>query len=230
MTPASMSKRSDLKLHRIPLRLSNAYLIQRHNKGILIDAGSPGEADRILKRLQNFGVDQLEWVFITHAHYDHMGSAAEIKQATGAQVVIHADDADALAEGATILGEVRGRGHLTAWLLPMVEKINPVEPVEADVVFKNEQFVIPDPEIKIEAYHLPGHTLGSAGLFVDGTHLFAGDLISTTGTPHPQRFYAQDWEALRNSLMYIQELKPALSYPGHGPEALELEGLMRLRI
>jgi glyoxylase-like metal-dependent hydrolase (beta-lactamase superfamily II) len=179
--------------------------------------------------IQKLGVVELNWIFLTHAHYDHMGSTAKIKQATGAQVVIQEADAQALRKGRTILGEVRGRGHLSAWLLPFIERIHPVEPVEADVVF-GDQFTIPDTKFRIQAYHTPGHTLGSSGLLVENHHFFAGDLISTTGTPHPQRHYAQDWNALERSLKRIQALKPNLSYPGHGTRPLELAGLLRLKI
>jgi glyoxylase-like metal-dependent hydrolase (beta-lactamase superfamily II) len=216
-------------IHHIPLWLSNAFVIQNGNSGVLVDTGIPGEAERILAMIQKFGVVELNWIFLTHAHYDHMGSTAKVQEATGARVVIQEADAQALSEGRTTLGDVRGRGHLSAWLLPFIERINPVEPVEADLVF-NDQFYIPDSTIKIQAYHTPGHTLGSSGLLVEDHHFFAGDLISTTGTPHPQRYYAQDWNALNCSLKRIQALKPNLSYPGHGSRPLELEGLLRMKM
>jgi glyoxylase-like metal-dependent hydrolase (beta-lactamase superfamily II) len=229
MTSRPNSKDSDFKLHRIPLKLSNAFVIKRHEKGILVDAGVPGEAVRIIDTLEGLGVADLEWIFITHAHYDHMGSAAEIRRATGARVLIHEDDAEALAAGRTVLGEVRRHGHLAAWLLPVIEALNPVEAIQPDIAF-NAPFVIPDPTLRIEAYHIPGHTHGSAGLLLEGKHFFAGDLLSTTGNPHPQRIYAQDWNAVEKSLKNVQELKPAFSYPGHGPRPLDLKDLLRLRI
>ncbi|MGD2058185.1 MAG: MBL fold metallo-hydrolase [Anaerolineales bacterium] len=218
-----------IQVHRIGLKLSNAYLIQDRQKAILVDAGMPGEGKRILSRLREVGITELMWIYLTHAHYDHVGSTAEIRRATGAQVVIQEKDVEPLVAGKTLLGEVRGRGRISAWMLPLVERLMPVDPVEPDIVFQ-DRLSLPDFGTRIEALHLPGHTLGSSGLLVDDRLFFAGDLLSTTGVPHAQRFYAQDWEALEQSLKLVKDLGPGLSYPGHGPAPLDRQGLLGLQL
>jgi glyoxylase-like metal-dependent hydrolase (beta-lactamase superfamily II) len=222
-----MTVLSDLQIHRIPLRLSNAYLILAGKNSVLVDAGSPGESNRILTALQNASVRKLDWIFLTHAHFDHVGSAAELRRSTGARILIQEQDVPALMTGKSELGEVRGRGRLSAWLLPIVERILPVEPLEPDITF-NKQINIPEMDIENVAIHTPGHTPGSSVLFVNRNHLFAGDLLSTNGTPHPQRYYAQDWDALEQSLRIIRDLNPTVTYPGHGGTALHLDGLLQL--
>lgn len=217
-----------LQVHPIPLRLSNAYLVRMGERALLVDAGSPGDSNRILNTLQRMGVRSLDWLFLTHAHYDHIGSAAALRRTTGARVLIQEEDLPAMRAGRSELGEVRGRGWLSAWLLPVVERLLPVEPIEPDQVF-TDRISVPEMHVEINAIHTPGHTLGSSVLFVDDRYLFAGDLISTNGRPHPQRYYAQDWLALARSLQFIQELNPALTYPGHGRDPLPLAGLRQLK-
>ena len=219
----------NFQIHRIPLRLSNAYLLQKDDVALLVDAGIPGETERIMSHLQRRGVKRLEFIFLTHAHYDHVGSAAELRRQSGARILIQEADMGPLRRGETHMGEVRGRGRLSAWLLPLIERILPVDPVEPDLVF-NDTFEIPDLGVQALAMHVPGHTLGSSVLLVERFELFAGDLVSSTGGPHPQRYYAQDWDAIQHSLSMIQKLQPTRTYPGHGHDWIELKDLLDLTI
>lgn len=218
-----------VQIDRIPLRLSNAYLIRGNEISILVDTGMPGEAARLLKAIKQHGAPQLDWIFLTHAHFDHFGSAAQLKRATGAKVLIQKDDAPALMAGETLLGEVRGRGRLTARVLPLIERLFPVEPMSPDMVF-DQEYTFPGTRLKIRAMHTPGHTAGSSSLMIANTDLFAGDLVSTNGAAHAQRYYAHDWEALVSSLATIKSLEPTHTYPGHGPDLLTLEALLQLSI
>jgi hydroxyacylglutathione hydrolase len=217
------------QIHTLVLRMSNAYLIEIDHRALLIDTGMPGETRSIMNQVEKLNINELSWIFLTHAHYDHVGSATEIRHLTGAKTLIQECDVGALIKGKTELGDVRGRGRLSAWVLPIVEALLPVEPLEPDAVFA-DSYMIPDMNIKIQAFHTPGHTLGSSSLLVDDRLLFVGDLVSTNGKPHTQRYYAQDWAALEQSIMFIQGLKPTLTYPGHGRQALNLEGLLSLSI
>jgi hypothetical protein len=59
-----MSPAPGLLIHHIPLRLSNAFIIQSGKDGVLVDAGIPGEAERILAMIQKLGVVELNWIFL----------------------------------------------------------------------------------------------------------------------------------------------------------------------
>lgn len=211
----------------IKLNLSNAYLIHGEGFSVLVDTGMPGEAGKILHVLKECQLTQLDWIFLTHAHIDHAGSVAALRRATGARVIIHEGDAQALALGKTLLGDVRGRGLLTAWLLPLAERLFPVEPVEADIKFY-DRYTLQSEPLTIHAIHTPGHTVGSSSLLVNGQHAFVGDLLTTNGRGHPQRFFAHSWSDLDNSIAVLQALRPSFTYPGHGGKPLDLEGLLVL--
>ena len=211
-----------IRVHLIPLRMSNAYVIELPSALVLVDTGSPGDEKKILSRLDTFGNKPLRLVYITHAHLDHYGAAASIQRATNAPLSIHAEDAGALSKGETHLGYVRGRGRLTAALMPIVRRLLPVEPVRADHVVQDGQD-LGDFGLPGQVLHTPGHTPGSTSLIVDGRLAFVGDLISTSGKPHTQRLYANDWSEIDKSLERLKTLDLEWLYPGHGRRPLSGE-------
>ena len=53
---------------------SDAILLESNGQYALIDVAVKYQSSRIIKYLKDIGVKELEFILITHAHYDHMGS------------------------------------------------------------------------------------------------------------------------------------------------------------
>jgi glyoxylase-like metal-dependent hydrolase (beta-lactamase superfamily II) len=49
--------------------------------------------------MKELGRTDLKAIWITHAHYDHYGSAATLRRATGARIGVHPADANYLVRG-----------------------------------------------------------------------------------------------------------------------------------
>src|SRR5690606_28805609 len=122
-----------LRVHRINLGVSNAYLLETGQGMILVDAGLPLSEEVILARLAEIGRDDLRLILITHAHVDHYGSAAALRRATGAPIAIHRADAEDMAAGRTRLGSIRDWAW-TQRTLPLIESFVRVEPTKADLL------------------------------------------------------------------------------------------------
>lgn len=57
-----------------------ALLLQEGRHGILIDTGHPGEAAHVLRRLSASGVEQLDYLILTHLHPDHAGGYFRLRE------------------------------------------------------------------------------------------------------------------------------------------------------
>ncbi|MFZ5916811.1 MAG: MBL fold metallo-hydrolase [Chloroflexota bacterium] len=216
-----------VKVHPLSMGLVQAYLIQGEAGLVLVDAGMPGFEQRVLQRMQTLERQDLRLIWITHAHLDHYGSAAALRRRTGAPVAIHRADAAAMAQAETHLGAVRGRGRLVGALLPLLQRALRPQPTPADLLMVDGDG-LQDFGLDARLLHTPGHTPGSSCLIVEGRFAFVGDLLSATGQPHSQRFFAHDWSQIPHSLARLQALKPERIYPGHGRGHIGGEALARL--
>jgi glyoxylase-like metal-dependent hydrolase (beta-lactamase superfamily II) len=139
-------------------------------------------------------------VVLTHAHWDHAGTAGAF--AGDLPVYIHPDDAVAFRDP-------------VAWAGASASPLEPAEDVRA----------IADGEIlrlagfAIEVLHTPGHTPGHCIFRVDGDLLLcSGDLVMA-GSIGRSDFPNSDPSAMTESLRRFLTLPDDLrTLPGHGPE------------
>lgn len=160
--------------------LVNVYLMETDDGLALIDTGFRSSGDKILAALAALGrrPDEIRHIVITHAHPDHMGSAAQLKRATGAQVYAHAIDAPIIETGT---GFRRGkpapgwRNFLLVHLLLRRTLKKPFEPTHVDHLIEDG---IPLPFAPdLVPIHTPGHAAGQVSLLWrrDGNLLFTAD-------------------------------------------------------
>lgn len=78
-----------------------SYLIQTNKGLVLIDGGYESTAPRILNNIRRLGFDpkQVKIILNSHAHLDHAGGIAALKAATGAKVLVSAEDGKLMARG-----------------------------------------------------------------------------------------------------------------------------------
>ncbi len=176
---------------------SNCYIIADEESGkvFVIDPGD--EPDRIIEGLKGYDV---EFIVLTHAHFDHAGAVGELKKATGAKIVIHELERDHYAS-------IKDQG--ASWGFSLSELPDP------DVHIKDGEELILGP-LTFTAIHTPGHTPGgiclyTPGLVITGDTLFAG---SVGRTDFPGGSIAQLKESFR-LLMGLPDETQVL--PGHGP-------------
>lgn len=217
-----------MRVHEIQAGLSWAFLLEDESALYLVDAGSPGQEEVFYAYLDRFPGKPLRWIFLTHAHFDHYGCAASLRERTGARIAIHRADAEALRAGSTDLGEVKGKGRFVRPLLPLAEWYYRPEGIEPDLCLSDGDF-LDGLGGRAEVLHTPGHTFGSSTLLLEGGAALAGDLLSTTGGPHAQRYFAQDWRALAQSVNRLKSRHLEIIYVGHGGRAMkgsELQALL----
>jgi glyoxylase-like metal-dependent hydrolase (beta-lactamase superfamily II) len=88
-------------VHKITDKIVNMYLIIDEDKLLLIDSGLPHFAGQILKYIKNLGFSykNLLYILLTHSDGDHVGSAATLRDATGAKIYSSSIEAEAMKNG-----------------------------------------------------------------------------------------------------------------------------------
>ena len=208
-------------------RIVNTYLIRPGEHTVLVDTGYPGGYPAFRKRLAAHGrtPDQIERVFLTHAHDDHAGFLCDVLRDTPATVILHEKALPALLGGRNSFhGGSTGRAALAAGLLIrlMGHGAHRFPPLPEDWLSRLS-IVTPDTCAALEAdlgariLETPGHTACSISLLTPDGLLFCGD-AAMNGFPSFRRVtvWAEDLAAYRRSWDAILAAEPRLIYPGHG--------------
>jgi glyoxylase-like metal-dependent hydrolase (beta-lactamase superfamily II) len=126
------------------------YLIAFDDHAALVDAGCGGSPDRLMDNIRRCNVKarDIEYLLITHCHYDHTGGVAKLKEMTQCQVVAHELDARYLERGDDTVTAAKWYG---ASLDPFV--------IDRKLSMPREEIHLGDR--LIQAIHTPGHSPGS---------------------------------------------------------------------
>jgi glyoxylase-like metal-dependent hydrolase (beta-lactamase superfamily II) len=192
----------------------NAYIV-RGERSIIVDTGVPGYGGRILKTMSRHGIrpQDVSLIIITHGHHDHTGSAAYLREETGAPVAIHKGDVEALRTGLNPpLGPVGGRGKFMVTLSKMI-KMPRVQGLEPQLLLEGETDLA-GYGIEGKIVPTPGHTvLLAGGCALVGDMIFGGLVRKhTPGFP----YFCQDAGMALKSIRDILDRKPKIFYAGHG--------------
>jgi glyoxylase-like metal-dependent hydrolase (beta-lactamase superfamily II) len=163
---------------------TNSYLLEEGGRLTLVDGGLPRDWKAFCSQLSSLGyrVEDIDAVFVTHHHPDHVGSAERLRS-NGSRVFAHPADADyvtgrkKLPVGPQIKAMMSPwyAAYLTRLLLRGISRVAPV--VHFESVADGEVLEIPgSPRV----VHVPGHTAGSCALLMErGSVLFSGDALVT---------------------------------------------------
>jgi glyoxylase-like metal-dependent hydrolase (beta-lactamase superfamily II) len=210
-------------LYAIPISIVNTFLIDSPDGCILVDSGVPGSADKILQAIHELGKQDsdIRHIFLTHAHSDHIGSFAALKQATGAEVYIHPLDAP-IATSGTGFRPLKPSPSLISRLLirifvgSMDESRTEGAPIEHQV---EDGEMLPG---GLKAIHIPGHTAGQLAFLwpQSGGVLFAADACSNIMRLGWSLGY-EDLEEGKRSLNKLAQLDFQIACFGHGKATLQ---------
>lgn len=207
----------------------NVYAVQGSRFSVIIDTGILPMKDDILKMCDSAG--NIRYVLITHAHADHIGCNAAVRDHTGASF---------LAGGALPWIEDY-EVHLREFCLPdETGKYTPGqagdvrsimdEPVKVDLTLQEGDMIRPGDETELHVIAVPGHKLEEiAFLESNSRSLFMGDLFLALKAPFFHGF--QTATGFHDSLDKIETLlesgKVETVYPAHF-DALNPEGALQV--
>lgn len=178
------------------------YLIHMDGRAAIVDAGCGNATEKLLENIRRCNVPEtvIDYLLITHCHFDHTGGAAELKAHLGLKLVAHVRDAVFLEKGDQEVTAASWYGSV-------------LEPLPVDIKITNPQEIIHLGNREISAIHLPGHSPGSLVYQVvsEGQKvLFAQDVH---GPIHPDLL--SDPVAYQDSLKKMLELNVDILCEGH---------------
>jgi glyoxylase-like metal-dependent hydrolase (beta-lactamase superfamily II) len=182
-----------------PLQV-NCFILadEKTKEAVVIDPGDDAQA--ILKIIKEKDL-KVKYIVNTHAHFDHVGANKAIKEATGAELLLHEADAPLLAAAAN---QSRSFG------------MDPVSSPAADRYVKQGD-VLTAGEVSLKVLHTPGHTPGGISLLEEGL-VFTGDALFA-GSIGRADFPGGDLltliRSIRTQLMTLPDNTKVFS--GHGP-------------
>jgi len=211
----------DVRIHTIPLGFDQCFVVESDGV-IAIDAGSAHKGRAFVRGLDRASIrpGDVRLILLTHAHWDHAGSAGELREFTGAPIAFHRHEVEWLERGVTPLPP-----GLTSWgrifmaihrlCVPLVH----VPPTTVDLVLDDGGLSLAECGIPGRVVPTPGHSPGSVSVLLDGGEVFVGDLAMnalplrmTPGLP----ILGDDPEVIADSWRRLLDAGARTVFPAHG--------------
>lgn len=176
----------------------NVYLIL-DERPILVDAGIM--AGPTLKNIKKY-IDptKIEMIVLTHCHHDHSGAAPQLKEATGARLLLSEKEVGCIGDDLASVAYLFGQE---------------APEYKVDETLK-EGMVLELGKWRLEVIETPGHSQGSVCLYEKSERiLFSGDTVFPDGNIGRTDMYGGDTAQLVNSIERLTRLDVQTLYPGH---------------
>ena len=216
MKPTIHPIKIDFNVTPAILRYVYIYLIEGREACYLIDAGVAGAEESIEGYLHTLGRDlsDLRAIFLTHAHPDHIGGAAGLKERTGCRIYASPGERPWIEDI---------HQQFSARPIPNFFTLLP-RSVAVDQVLTDGDRITLEPGLTIQAVGTPGHSPDQLSyLLPEADSLFTGDAIPVRGDIP---IWVQRDDA-RRSLETLRELPgvetfyPAWDVPYDRPQAMD---------
>lgn len=197
---------------------------------VLVDAGMPGSADRIIEEAERrYGEgNNPKGIVLTHGHFDHVGAIIELVRYWNVPVYAHE------LEMPYITGKQSYPEQDPTIDSGLIAKMSPIFPIRPIHLGQFAHSLLEDQSIPIlhgwQWIHTPGHTPGHISLFRPADRfLIAGDAFVTVKQESlykvitqeqeingPPKYWTTDWDRARDSVRKLEALKPRYAITGHG--------------
>ena len=171
-------------------------------EAVIIDAGD--DAEEILAYVEQNRL-QVKYLLNTHGHFDHIQANDAIREKTGAQLAIHADDVELLASPEKV----------SAGMMSVIHGCR-----EPEIVLHNGDTLAFGP-YQLRVIYTPGHSKGGCCFYeVQEKVCFTGDTLFRGSIGRTDLYggnYAVLLKSVRERLQVVAD--DVTIYPGHGPES-----------
>ncbi|MBE9547472.1 MAG: MBL fold metallo-hydrolase [Proteobacteria bacterium] len=157
-----------------------AYIIgdTESGEGLVVDPAA--NIDDIISEAEKNGV-KIKYIVNTHGHVDHIAGNDDMKKKTGAEIIIHEDDAETLVS-----------------IPDMVLRMFQAKPSpSADITVKDGDTITVG-KVTLKVIHTPGHSPGGISLYTEG-YVLTGDTLFVEGVGRSD-LPGGSWEIMLRSI------------------------------
>ncbi len=207
----------NVEFHRIKLGFTWCFLIKGKKGYTIFDTGPPGKGGILFSFLkkENIPYSNINYIILSHSHYDHTGNVWIIKEKTGAKVIGHKKELKYFTSGKTYIPEKK---MLPNYLMKFFNNFTEMNfrPFHPDIIMDVESVEMKEYGIEGKIVETPGHTRGSISL-VMGDFALVGDLCmnilwSRRGIP----LFIDNTSQLMESWEKLIKMGVKIIYPAHG--------------
>lgn len=230
-----------------PLAENNAFLIETNRGWSVIDVGIDQPLTREVWEMgvKEVGISfkQINQIYITHCHPDHLGAARWLQKVCDAPVFMPREEIKRAGEFVFIeedfpavyrqaIGPAsRRHGFAEGMMQELIDdwqhQVTPLfkRPYEIFPLDPGDEIELAGESFKI--YSAPGHADGQVVLFNQGNgRLFSADILAVDAYLHftdwPNTHLDNPLGSFFDSLEQLQGLKVVKAFPGHGPSFQDL--------
>ena len=190
--------------------ITGAFLL-RGERTALVETGPKSSVEHVLAGLEAAGVEELDWIVVTHIHLDHAGAAGTLAaRYPGATVAVHPVGAPHLVDPTKLwksAGRIYGDAMEKLW-----GGIDPIDEGRIEVIVDGDEIDLGGR--KLTAIETPGHASHHHAYLDDATGIvFTGDALGVSprgidafrpATPPPEF----NLEACLASIERVRALRP----------------------
>jgi glyoxylase-like metal-dependent hydrolase (beta-lactamase superfamily II) len=205
------------KITQVLAGRSNVFLLSNEEKNILIDTSPKFMWKRLQNRLRKLNINKIDYLILTHTHFDHAANSKQIKEKYGAKVIVHKNEEEYLLHGDNVLPS--GTNPISKLIARLFVKpftsFGKYEPCKSDIIV-DSIFSLNDMGFNGIIMHTPGHSPGSISIIVDDEIALVGDTMFGVfrGTVYPP--FAGDTTKMINSWGSLLETNSRVFLPSHG--------------
>lgn len=211
----------DTEIHRLSLGICNCYLVKQEGL-ILIDGGAPKQLENFRRKMAALSIkpQDISLLLLTHGHWDHIGSASDLKGLTDCQVAVNHREKHWVERALKPIPPGVGPwGVVLAFMARVMASRATFPGAKVDLALGDEQLSLEPFGINGKVLHTPGHSSGSMSLLLNAGEAFVGDL-AMNGLPMRigpgMPFLAEDTDAIKASWRLLLDNGATMIYPAHG--------------
>ncbi len=211
---------SETKIVPVKLGSTHSYFLICNDSVIVIDVGVKGYKRSFEKTLAKHGLslDSVSLIILTHTHYDHCRGVHDLKERTGAPVLVHQYEEKYLRTGKSKLprGTKWYTDAMTFLGRNLVPSVGNYQPVNPDVVI-NDVYHLDSFGCSGYVLPTPGHSAGSISVVLNHNYdAIVGDLMFGIVRDSIVPFFADDPDLMAESWKMLLDRGCQNFYPAHG--------------